>query len=99
MTEVPMPTETSKSNIGNAIAIALLCVGVYLGLVVTLADQYLHADLSLSLRLGVRTLVAVLGGLIGAVIFIAGDDLSESTSTIKFLVVLGLAFIVLGTYF
>jgi heme exporter protein C len=92
------PTKT-KSSLGNVIAIALLCIGVYFGLVVTMADQYLHADLSLGLPLVVRTLVAVFGGLVAAIILLAGDDLGGSTSFIKLLVTVAVAFLVLGTYF
>lgn len=99
MTEVVMTPTQTKSSFGNAIAVALFCIGVYFGLVVTLADLYLHADLSLGLPLAVRTLVAVIGGLIGAIIFLAGDDLSGSTSNIKLLVTIAVAFLVLGTYF
>ncbi len=99
MTEVVMTPTQTKSSFGSAIAVALLCIGVYFGLVVTLADLYLHADLSLGLPLAVRTLVAVIGGLIGAIIFLAGDDLSGSTSNIKLLVTIAVAFLVLGTYF
>lgn len=92
-------TQTDKRSPWNAIAIALLFVAIYFGLVVTVADQYMHADLSLGLPLAVRTLTAVLGGLIGAVIFLAGDRLSGSTSTISLLMVIAVVFLIIGTYF
>ncbi len=99
MTEVVMTPTQTRSNLGSAIAIALLCIAVYIGLVVTLADEYLHADLSLGLPIAARTLIAVFGGLIGAIIFLAGDDLSGSLSNVKLLFTIAVCFLVLGTYF
>src|SRR5258706_8823664 len=61
--------ESSKSEVSPMkrnlfwLAIALLAAAVYFGLLVTIGDQYLHADLSLGLPVVARTLVAFLGGL------------------------------------
>src|ERR1043166_6966187 len=62
--------ESSKSEVSGPmkrklfwLAIALLAAAVYCGLLVTMGDQYLHADLSLGLPVAARTLIAFLGGL------------------------------------
>ena len=52
----------------------LLALAVYCGLVVTFADQYLHADLSLGLPSAARTLIAVFGALVALALFFAADD-------------------------
>ncbi len=98
MTEVVMPKEP-KSSTGSIVAFVSLFVAVYFGLLITLADEYLNADISLGLPLAVRTLIAVFGGLIGALIFLGGDRLDDSTANIKTLFLIAVAFIVLGTYF
>lgn len=99
MTEVVMTPTKSTSSTGNVIAVVALAIAVYFGLVITLADEYLHADLSLGLPLGVRTLLAVFGGLIGALIFLSKDDLSGSLANVKILTILAVAFLLLGTWF
>ncbi len=92
-------TETDKPSSWNAIAYVLLCVAIYFGLVVTVADQYMHSDISLGLPVAARTLIAMLGGLLAAIIFLIGDRLSGPTSTISQLMVISVVLLVIGTYF
>jgi heme exporter protein C len=92
-------TQTDKRSPWNGIAFVLLCVAIYFGLVVTVAEQYMNSDLSLGLPVAARTLIAMLGGLIGAVIFLLSDRLSGSTSTITQLMVVAVVFLIIGTYF
>jgi heme exporter protein C len=80
------------------LGIALLAVAVYCGLVVTAGEQYLHADLSLGIPSGVRTLVAFLAGLAAVVIFLGGDDLAGSSRP-KLILGIGVAFLLIGSYF
>lgn len=80
------------------LGIALLAVAVYCGLIVTAGEQYLHADLSLGIPSGVRTLIAFLAGLAAVSIFLGGDDLSDSSKP-KILLSIGVAFILIGSYF
>jgi len=80
------------------LGIALLTVAVYCGLIVTAGEQYLHADLSLGIPSGIRTLTAFLAGLAAVIIFLGGDDLSDSSKP-KVLLVIGVVFILIGSYF
>jgi heme exporter protein C len=80
------------------IAAALLVIGIYFGLAVTVADQYLHADISLGLPVAVRTLLSVFSGLIGAVIWLTADDL-ESPRRANALILTGIVLVAIGTYF
>lgn len=79
-------------------AVLLFAIGIYFGLAVTVADQYLHADISLGLPVGIRTLISFLFGLIGAVIYLAADDL-ESPARANALITAGVVLIGIGTYF
>ena len=80
------------------LAIALLAAAVYFGLLVTMGDQYLHADLSLGLPVGVRTLIAFLGGLAATVILLVADDF-RNLSRPKGIGIAGIVFLLLGSYF
>jgi heme exporter protein C len=81
-----------------AIAAALLAIGIFFGLVVTIADQYLHADISLGLPVAARTLISVFSGLIGAVIWLTADDLKSSRRA-NALIATGVVLLAIGTYF
>ncbi len=80
------------------LAIALLAAAVYFGLLVTIGDQYLHADLSLGLPIVARTLIAFLGGLAAVVILLIADDFSN-LSRPKALGVAGVVLLLIGSYF
>lgn len=80
------------------LGIALLAVAVYCGLIVTAGEQYLRADLSLGIPAGIRTLTAFLAGLAAVILFLGGDDLSDSSKP-KILLTIGVAFILIGSYF
>lgn len=86
-------------KLNNIVAVALFSIAVFFGLAVTLADQYLHVDLSLGLPLVARTLVAVFGCLIAALIFFASDDLDVASSMPFKLVAAGIVLMLIGTYF
>jgi len=81
-----------------ALAFALLAVGVYFGLIVTAGEQYLHADLSLGLSVVARTLIAFLSGLAAVIVFLGGDDI-EDYARPKILLVTGVLFLLVGSYF
>jgi heme exporter protein C len=70
----------------------------YFGLLVTIGDQYLHADLSLGLPVVARTLVAFLGGLAAVVILLLADDFGN-LSRPKALGIAGAIFLLIGSYF
>ena len=80
------------------LGVALFAVAVYCGLIVTAGEQYLDADLSLGIPTGIRTLTAFLAGLAAVIIFLGGDDLSDSSKP-KLLLGIGVAFILIGSYF
>jgi heme exporter protein C len=80
------------------LGIGLLAVAVYCGLIVTAGEQYLHADLSLGIPVGIRTLVAFLAGLAAVILFLGSDDLSDSSKP-KVLLGIGVAFLLVGSYF
>lgn len=81
-----------------AIATVLLGLAIYFGLVVTMADQYLHADLSLGLPTAARTLISVFAGLIGGVLWLTADDLKSSRRA-NALIAAGILLMLIGTYF
>lgn len=80
------------------LAIVLLAAAVYFGLLVTVADQYLGADLSLGLPIVVRTLIAFLGGLVALVLILVADDFANLRRP-KALAVAGILFLMMGSYF
>jgi heme exporter protein C len=86
-------------KLNNIIASALFAMAVFFGLVVTLADVYAHLDLSLGLPLAARTLIAVFGCLIGALIFFATDDLDLHSRMPAMLILVGVVLMAIGTYF
>jgi len=81
-----------------SLGIALLAVAVYCGLIVTAGEQYLKADLSLGIPVVARTLIAFLAGLAAVIIFLGSDDLSDSSKP-KILLVIGIAFLLIGSWF
>ncbi len=81
------------------VAAALAAIAIYFGLVVTVADQYLGADLTLGLPVAARTLIAMFGALIAAIIFLTADRLDEPAGTASLLIAGGIALIVIGSYF
>lgn len=80
------------------LAIVLLAAAVYFGLLVTVADQYLGADLSLGLPIVARTLIAFLGGLVALVLILVADDFANLRRP-KALAVAGILFLMIGSYF
>jgi heme exporter protein C len=97
--------ESSKSEVSRPmkrklfwLAVALLAAAVYFGLLVTIGDQYLHADLSLGLPVVARTLIAFLGGLAAVVIFLVADDF-RNISRPKAIGAAGLVLLLIGSYF
>src|SRR6058998_2470526 len=80
------------------VGIALLAVGVYFGLLVTAGEQYLNADLSLGLPVGIRTLLAFLSGLVAVAILLRADDLSDFRRP-KILLTIVVLFLLVGSYF
>src|SRR3954451_1556673 len=97
--------ESSKSEVSGPmkrklfwLAVVLLAAAVYFGLLVTVGDQYLHADLSLGLPVVARTLIAFLGGLAATVIVLIADDFSN-LSRPKAIGLAGIVFILIGSYF
>jgi heme exporter protein C len=80
------------------LAIALLAAAVYFGLLVTVADQYGGADLSLGLPVVARTLVAFLGGLVSLVLLLVADDFGNLRRP-KALALIGILFLLAGSYF
>ncbi len=82
----------------SILAFALIAIGVYFGLVVTVGDQYLHADLSLGIPVVARTLIAFLSGLAAVVVFLGADDLGGAVNPHAILGV-GVVFLLIGSYF
>jgi len=80
------------------LAIALLAAAVYFGLLVTVADQYLGADLSLGLPVVARTLIAFLGGLVALVLILVVDDFGNLQRP-KAIAAAGVLFLLIGSYF
>ena len=76
----------------------LLALAVYCGLIVTVADEYLHIDISLGLPVVARTLVAFLGGLAALVLFLAADDFDDVGQP-KILIAAAVLFLLIGSYF
>src|ERR1051325_13673 len=77
---------------------ALLAIGVYFGLAITAAEQYLHADWTLGLSVVARTLIAFLAGLAAIIAFLGGDDI-ENDARPKILLGTGVIFLLVGSYF
>lgn len=82
----------------SILAFALIAIGVYFGLVVTVGDQYLHADLSLGIPVVARTLIAFLSGLAAVVVFLGADDLGDRVNPNAILGT-GVVFLLIGSYF
>ena len=80
------------------LAIALLAAAVYFGLLVTVADQYLGADLSLGLPVVARTLIAFLGGLVALVLILVVDDFGNLQRP-KAIAAAGVLFLLIGSCF
>src|SRR5437870_5719635 len=80
------------------LGIALLAVAVYCGLIVTMGEQYLDADLSLGIPVGVRTTLAFLAGLAAVVIFLGSDDYADAARP-KIILGIGIALLLVGSYF
>src|SRR5436853_2731855 len=76
----------------------LFALAVYFGLIVTFADEYLHADLSLGLPSGARTLIAFLGGLAAFVLFFAAEDFDDFKQP-RTLIIAGVLLFIIGSYF
>ena len=76
----------------------LLALAVYCGLVVTFADQYLHADVSLGLPSAARTLIAVFGALVALALFFAADDFDNLRQP-QTLIAAGVVLFIIGSYF
>jgi heme exporter protein C len=85
-------------NRAFVLGIALLAVAVYFGLIVTMGEQYLGADLSLGIPVGARTAISLLAGLIAVVIFLGIDDYADSRRP-KIILTIGVALLLLGSYF
>lgn len=90
--------ESSSSRVPFRVAAALVAIGVYFGVVVTIGDEYLHADLSLGLPVVARTLIAFLSGLIATGIFLSTDDLGDTARPNR-LIAAGIIFLLIGSYF
>lgn len=84
-------------NRAFALAIALVVIGIYFGLIVTIGDQYLHADLSLGIPVVWRTLAAFLSGLAAVILFLGGDDFSDNRKP-KIIMGMGIALLFVGSY-
>lgn len=93
-----MTSRESQTRTPHLIATGLIAAAVYFGLAVTIADQYLHADLSLGLPIAIRTMIAMFGGLLAAIIFLSGE-IGDSLGAAKSLVVAGIVFILIGSWF
>jgi heme exporter protein C len=93
------PTTADTKRVPFGIAGALLFAAVFFGLIVTLADEYLHADLSLGLPVGARTLIAVLSALAGAIIFLAAENPDRPTRAGGRLIIAGVVLLAVGAWF
>jgi heme exporter protein C len=79
------------------LGIALLAAAIYCGLIVTMGEQYLGADLSLGIPVVARTLIAFLGGLAAVILFLGADDLGDARRP-KVLLGAGIVFLLIGSY-
>src|SRR4051812_26861978 len=96
-------TESSKIRKGPmkrafALGIALVVVAVYLGVAVTIGEEYLHADWSLGIPAVARTFIAFLSGLAASIIFLGSDDFADARRP-KIILAIGILLLLLGSYF
>src|SRR5437588_4741273 len=80
-----------------ALGIVLLAAAIYCGLIVTMGEQYLGADLSLGIPVVARTLIAFLGGLAAVILFLGADDLGDASRP-KVLLGAGIVLLLVGSY-
>src|SRR5437016_1380424 len=80
-----------------ALGIVLLAAAIYCGLIVTMGEQYLGADLSLGIPVVARTLIAFLGGLAAVILFLGADDLGDASRP-KVLLGAGIVLLLIGSY-
>jgi len=78
--------------------VALLALAVYFAVLVTIADEYWNLNISLGLPVVARTLIAVFGGLIALVLFLAADDYSDYRQP-NVLIAAGIMLFLIGSYF
>jgi heme exporter protein C len=78
------------------LGVALLAAAVYCGLIVTMGEHF-GVNLSLGIPVGVRTLIAFLGGLAAIILFFASDDLGDAGRA-KGLLAAGIVLLLIGSY-
>ena len=78
------------------LGVALLLAAVYCGLIVALGDHF-GMNLSLGIPVGVRTVVAFLGGLAAIILFFVADDFADNRRP-KILLAAGIALLLFGSY-
>jgi heme exporter protein C len=83
-------------NRAFGIGIAALAAALYCGLIVTMGEHF-GANLSLGIPVGVRTLVAFLGGLAGVILLLGSDDLGDARRP-KILLGGGIVLLMIGSY-
>ena len=85
-------------NRAFVVGIALVAVAVYFGVLVTIGEEYLHADLSLGIPVAVRTAAAFLAGLAASLVFLGSDDFADSRRP-KIVLGIGVLLLFVGSWF
>lgn len=81
-----------------AAGVALLALALYFALAVTIADEYMNLNISLGMPVVARTLIAVFGGLVALVLFLASDDFDNYRQP-NVLIASGIVLFLIGSYF
>ncbi len=85
-------------NRAFGVGIALVAAAVWFGVIVTIGEQYLNADLSLGIPSAARTAAAFLSGIAASLIFLAADDFAGARRP-KIILAIGVLLLLVGSYF
>jgi heme exporter protein C len=85
-------------NRAFGVGIALVAAAVWFGVVVTIGEEYLNADLSLGVPAGARTAVAFLSALVASLVFLGADDFANVRRP-KIILSIGVLLLLVGSYF
>lgn len=83
----------------TVVAAAFAALALYVGLAAAFADQYAGVDLTFGMPSGIAVLIAAVSTIASAVLFFAAGDPAEPSSAAVYLIALGIALMIVGSWF